>query len=152
MQQQHELNGDIEQFLQRLNGQENTEQEADIPQEEPPQPNTQPGAEEDIQETIHVYFVREEAAAQKDVRIIESTPPGRPQQNPDLAAYTTLLFAFLLPLSCLAFQLYLVFNPPTVTVILLLRSQTITLSETLQLGRVVSPLMLSHSQTVPTTV
>src|SRR2546426_10917999 len=107
MQQQHELNGDIEQFLQRLNGQENTEHEADSPQEEPPQPNTQPGAEEDIQKTIHVYFVREQAAAQKDVRIIESPPPAKPQQNPDLPAYAALLFGLFLPLSCLALQLYL---------------------------------------------
>src|SRR6266487_5709263 len=151
MQQQHERNSDIERFLQSLNSEDNAEHDADSPQEEPPQPNTQPGAEEDIQETIHVYFVREEAALQKDVRIIESTPPGRPQQNPDLAAYTTLLFAFLLPLSCLAFQLYLVFNPPTVTVILVPRSQAVTLTGTLQLGRVVSPLTISQSQTVPTT-
>src|SRR6266496_126107 len=81
MQQQHERNSDIERFLQSLNSEDNAEHDADSPQEEPPQPNTQPGAEEDIQETIHVYFVREEAALQKDVRIIESTPPGRPHQN-----------------------------------------------------------------------
>jgi hypothetical protein len=151
MQQQHERNSDIERFLQSLNSEDNAEHDADSPKEEPPQPNTQPGAEEDIQETIHVYFVREETALQKDVRIIESTPPGRPQQHPDPAAYTTFLFALLLPLSCLAFQLYLVFNPPTVTVILVPRSQTVTLSGTLQLGRVVAPLTLSQSQTVPTT-
>ena len=158
MQQQHELNGDIEQFLQRLNGQENTEQEADIPQEEPPQPNTQPGAEEDIQETIHVYFVREEreeAAAQKDVRVLESTPPGRhpgrPQRKSDLPAYTTIIFFIFLILSCLAFQLYLVFTPPTATVTLVPRSQTVTLTGTLQIGRLLNPLTLSQSQTVAAT-
>src|SRR5450756_2393735 len=115
MQQQHELSGDIEHFLQRLNHEVSAVHEADIdiPQEEPPQPNTEEGADEEIQETIHVYFVREEKAAQKDVRIRESIPPGSPQKNPDLPAYAALLFSIFLPLSCLAFQLYLVFNPPT---------------------------------------
>ena len=151
MQQQHELKGDIEQFLQSLHGQESAEHEAETPQEEPPQPNTQPGTDEDIQETIHVYFVREPREQQKDGRVIESTPPTKPQQNPDPAAYTALLFGLFLPLSCLAFQLYLVFNPPTATVTLVPRSQTVTLSATLQLGRLLNPLALSQSQTVATT-
>ena len=135
MQQQHERNGDIEQFLQHLNGQESAEQ----------------GADEDIQETIHVYFVREQAAPQKDEQGIESTPPKSPQRKSDLPAYTTILFFIFLILSCLAFQLYLVFNPPIVIVTVVPRSQTVHLTGTLQLGRVLVPITLSQSQTVPTT-
>src|SRR5438093_13209248 len=99
-------------FLEGLNSEESAEHEADMPQEEPPQPHTEQGAEEEIQETIHVYFVREPVEQQKDEHIIESTPPGRPQQKPDLLAYTPCLFGLFLILSCLGFQVYLIFHPP----------------------------------------
>jgi len=62
MQQQTDRTGEIEQFLKRLSGQESATHEADIPQEEPPQPDNEYEAEEDREETIHVYFVREEEA------------------------------------------------------------------------------------------
>src|SRR5438034_6986675 len=104
MQQQHELNGDIEQFLQSFHDANTAGQEATMPQEEPPQPHTEQGAEEEIQETIHVYFVREPVEQQKDERIIESTPPGSPHQKPDLPAYATFLFALFLILSCIGFR------------------------------------------------
>jgi hypothetical protein len=151
MQQQHELNEHIEQFLQSLHEEESAEHEADMPQEEPQQRHTEQRAEEDIQETIHVYFVREQAAPQKDGRVIESTPPISPQRKSDLPAYTTILFFLFLPLFCLAFQLYLVFNPPTATVTLVPRSQIVASTGTLQLGRVVPSITLSQSQTVATT-
>jgi len=151
MQQQTDRIVEIEQFLKRLNGQESAEHEAGMPREEPPQPNTKYEADEDIQETIHVYFVREEEAAHKDVRIVESTPPIRPQRKSDLPAYTTILFFLFLIFSCLALQLYLVFNPSTASVTLVPRSQTVTLTGSLQLGRLLNPLTLRQSQTVPTT-
>jgi hypothetical protein len=151
MQQQHELNGDIEQFLQRLQGEESAEHEKESPQDEPPQPATEQGADEEIPETIHVYFVREPAAPQQDEQVIESTPPTSPQRKSDLPAYTTTLFFLLLILSCLAFQLSLVFNPPTVTITVVPKSQVVSLTGTVQLGRAVSPITLSQSQTVPTT-
>jgi hypothetical protein len=151
MQQQHERNGDIEQCLQSLNNEESVGHETDMPQEEPPQPQTEQDPEEEIQETIHVYFVREQAAPQKDERIVESTTPRSPQSTSDLPAYITCLFFLCLILSCLGFQLYLVFNPPTVYVTLVPRSQAVALSSTLQLGRVLVPITLSQSQTVPTT-
>jgi hypothetical protein len=151
MQQQTERTVDIEQFLQHLSRQESAAHEAEMPWEEPPQPNIQPEAEEDVQETIHVYFVREEEAAHKDVRIVESTPPISPQRKSDLPAYTTILFYIFLIFSCLALQLYLVFNPQTASVTLVPRSQTVTLAATVQLGRLLNPLTLRQSQTVPTT-
>ena len=43
------------------------------------------------------------------------------------------------------------FTPPIATVTIIPKSQTVTLSGTLQLGRLLSPLTLSQSQTVPTT-
>ncbi len=151
MQQQHELNGDIEQFLQSFRDADTAEQEADMPQEEPPRPNTEQEAGEEREETIHVYFVREPVEQQKDERIIESTPPGRPQQKPDLLAYTPCLFGLFLILSCLGFQVYLIFHPPTVQVTIIPKTQQIALVGTLHLGRVLVPITLSQSQTVPTT-
>jgi Baseplate J-like protein len=151
MQQQHERNGDIEQFLQSLNNEESAEDEKESSQEEPPEPTTEQGADEEIQETIHVYFVREEAAPQKDVRIIESTTLISHQRKSDLPAYTTILFFLFLILSCLGFQLTLIFNPPTVLVTIIPKSQQVSVSGTLQLGRIIAPLTISQSQTVPTT-
>lgn len=101
MQQQHQLNGDIEQFLQSLNSEESTEHEAEPPQEEPPQPNTEEKADEEIQETIHVYFVREPAAPQQDEQVIESTPPTTPHKRISYAAFVALGVNILLFLSVL---------------------------------------------------
>ncbi len=151
MRQQTERTVDIEQFLKRLNRQESAGHEKELPREEPPQPNTKYEADEDRQETIHVYFVREEKAPQINVRVVESTPPGSPQSKSDLPAYTTILFFIFLIFSCLALQLYLVFNPSTASVTLVPRAQTVTLSATVQLGRLLNPLTLRQSQTVPTT-
>jgi hypothetical protein len=151
MQQQHERNGEIEHFLQSLNSEESAEHEADMLQEEPPQPNTELRADEEIQETIHVYVVREQAAPQQDEQVIESTPPISSQRKSDLSAYTTILFFLFLILACLGFQLSLVFKPPIVTVTVVPRSRVVTLSGIVHLGRVVAPITLSQSQTVPTT-
>jgi len=151
MQQQTDRTVEIEQFLKRLNRQESAGHEKELPREEPPQPNTKYEADEDRQETIHVYFVREEEAPHKDVRIVESTPPGSPQSKSDLPAYTTILFFIFLIFSCLTLQLYLVFNPSTASITLVPRAQTVTLSATVQLGRLLNPLTLRQSQTVPTT-
>src|SRR5260370_35371702 len=49
------------------------------------------------------------------------------------------------------FQFYMLFNPLTVSVTLAARSQQVSLTGTLQLGRVLNPITLSQSQTVPTT-
>jgi hypothetical protein len=151
MQQQHEIHGDIKQFLQSLHSEESTDHEADMLQEEPPQSHTEQGTAEELQETIHVYFVREPAAPQQDEQVIESIPPTSPQRTSDVPASTAILFGLVLILSCLAFQLSLVFHPPTVTITVVPRSQTVTLSGALPLGRLISAITLSQSQTVPTT-
>ncbi|SRR5260221_6233557 len=62
-----------------------------------------------------------------------------------------LLLGLLIPFFCIALQLYFIVNPYTVTVSLLAKSQQLTLTGTLNLGRVLNPITLSQSQTVPTT-
>jgi hypothetical protein len=84
--------------------------------------------------------------------IIESTPaPPAPQKPAYLHIYIlSFTYVFLL-LSILILQLWLVFHPPIATITLVARSQTVTLTGTLQLGRVIAPITLSQSATAPTT-
>jgi Baseplate J-like protein len=78
--------------------------------------------------------------------------PTKPTpQSASNAAIGVWFFGLFVILFCLMFQFYLLFNPYTVTVTLYTRSQHESLQGTLQLGRVISPLTLSQSQTVPTT-
>jgi hypothetical protein len=48
-------------------------------------------------------------------------------------------------------QVYMFLNPPIATVTILPKSQTVTLTRTLQLGRLLNPITISQSQTAPTT-
>jgi len=79
---------------------------------------------------------------------LPTKPPIQPASN---AAIAVWLFGLLVPLFCIAVQLYFIVNPFTVTATLLAKSQQESLTGALQLGRVISPLTLSQSQTVPTT-
>jgi hypothetical protein len=115
--------------------------------------DTQPLKPEEI-ETYHVYptnggilIVREDEEPE-DNRTIETTLA---KKKPDFPAYLLCIFYGFLILSCLAFSLSLAFFPPLVTVTIVAKSETLTLSGTLQLGRLLSPLTISQSQTVPTT-
>ena len=123
------------------------------------------------QDTIDVYI--EDFAEEERITLIRkkpSMPVTREEEEselPDLetAPLTTkpapqpalnvtigvLLLGMVLPLLCIAVQLYFMLNPYTVTVTLYTRSQQVSLTGTLQLGRVISPLTLSQSQTVPAT-
>lgn len=157
MQQQHELNGDIEHFLQSLQGEESAEHEADMPQEEPPQPNT----EEEIQETIHVYFVREEVTQQKEEeQVIETIPPTKPQRHISYAAFIALAVNILLFLSVLiAYVLPQLTTRVTITFIPdekhVMTTATLVVSGTPTneniKGRLLPFFTLTQSKTVPTT-
>ena len=115
-----------------------------------------PGAteqEQEAQETIHIHYFPDAIVILKEedeAKVVDSTPVI-PQKISCVPAYTIFGFYFLLILSCIAFQFYCMFNPPIATVTIIPKSQTVTLSGTLQLGRFLSSLTLSQSQTVPTT-
>ena len=83
-----------------------------------------------------------------DTAPLATKPQPQPASN---ATIGVLLLSMLVPLFCIAVQLYFILNPYTVTVSLYTRSQQESLTGTLQLGRVISPLTLSQSSTVPTT-
>ncbi len=115
-----------------------------------------PGAieqEAQPEETIHIHYFPDAIVILKEedeAQVVDSTPVI-PQKISCIPAYAICGFYFLLIFSCIAFQYYCMFTPPIATVTIIPKSQTVTLSGTLQLGRLLSPLTLSQSQTVPTT-
>jgi hypothetical protein len=107
-------------------------------------------AAEEIQD-IYVLVVREREEEAAQTQVVESAPPQQVKQR---FAYVTLCIVLLcsLPmLASIAFQAYGLLNPPTATITIVPKSQTVTLSSTLRLGRLLSPITVSQSQTVPTT-
>jgi Baseplate J-like protein len=120
------------------------------------QDNTQ--TPQDAIQDIYVLIVREHEAAADQTQIVDSiaTVPTQPaatsiQRDSCLSAYIFVCFSLFLILATLTFQLYCMFNPLTATVTILPKSQTVTLTSTLQLGRVLPPLTISQSQTTPAT-
>jgi Baseplate J-like protein len=104
-------------------------------------------------ETIHIHYFpdaivifKEEEAA----HVIDSAPVI-PQNISFLPAYVICVFYLFLIFSCIAFQVYEIRNPPIATVTIIPKSQTVTMTGTLQLGRLLNSLTLSQSQTEPTT-
>src|SRR5439155_19945851 len=73
------------------------------------------------------------------------------QKTSFLPAYVICLLFLFIIISSITFQAYLIFNPPIATVTIIPKSQTVTLTGTLQLGRLLNPITLSQSQTVATT-
>src|SRR5260370_2219913 len=155
---------EVTKLLASLDGQqENTE-----PEPETPIPDTQ----EPIQDVYiqYIFIEREEDEDEQD--IIDSTlteaepdinipytPPIQPltkkqardeQTSTHVGLFMISLFLFLC-LSSIAMQLHFILNPPIATIILIPKSQTISLNATVQLGRVIPPTTLRQEKTVPTT-
>ena len=91
--------------------------------------------------------------AESDLSDLDTAPlPTKPTPQPVTNAFIgALLLGLLFPLFCIALQLYFIANPFTVTVTLAAKTQHLSLTGMLQLGRVLNPITLSQSQTVPTT-
>lgn len=126
-------------------------------QEQEQDTNAEPPPADEIQD-IYVLIVREHEEEEEHPQVVESTPDVPPQPAPVttqndtfLSTYMFLCFYLFLIVSTLAFQLFCLFHPQTATITIIPKSQQVTLSGTLQLGRMLSPLTLSQSQTTPTT-
>jgi hypothetical protein len=119
--------------------------------EQPPDTTT----EQDEIQDIYVLIVREHEVEEEDqTQVVESTSAPvtiHPQKTSLLPAYAICSLYIFLILSTIAFQFYLIFNPPIATITIIPKSQTVTLAGTLQLGRVLNPFTISQSQTTPTT-
>jgi hypothetical protein len=120
-------------------------------EDQEPEQGIHAGEETAPLQDIYVYIVREhdeELDQPADDGVIETTLA---QQKSSLLAIALWFFALLLPLSSIAFQLYLAFNPFIATITIVPKSYQVTLSGTLQLGRLLNPITLSESATAKTT-
>jgi len=115
--------------------------------------------EQDTQpeETIHIHYfpdaiviVKEENDNPQHDNTVESTL-AQPKKPPVFMAYAICLMYLFLIVSCIAFQLYCIVNPPIATVTIVPKTKTINLTGTMQLGRVLHTLTISQSRTIPTT-
>jgi hypothetical protein len=115
------------------------------------QEDQQPQAE--IQD-IYVLIVREHEEVEDNWQVVDAVPLQRSPISPQLCEYKTLLIVLLccLPtLLSILFQIYLLQNPPIATVTIIPKSQDISLSGALQLGRRLQPITISQSTTAPAT-
>ncbi len=110
--------------------------------------------EKEPTETVHIHYFPDAIVILKEdeytAQVVDSVPVI-PQKISFIPAYAICSFYLFLILSCIALQVYCIFNPPTVTITLVPRSQTLTTTGSLQLGRALTPITLSQTQAVPTT-
>jgi Baseplate J-like protein len=126
---------------------ENTDQEQSEPIEETPEP----------EETYHVYrvpggmVILKEGEPESQVVDSDIVPPKQGEKRVDSLTLLIVLICCIPMLGSIAFQIFEILNPPIATVTIFPKSQTVTLTGTLQLGRLLNPLTLSQSQATPTT-
>jgi len=166
---------EVKKLLANLDEQEgNQEPETEIPETDV----RNAPLEEEPGVTLHVHHfpdaivILKEPGDHTDEQVIDSEPAApdvKAPQEPDsqdtlkidqtpllsgkserLAILSVSLNSFLI-LSCLMLQLYLLLNPPTAIVTLIPKSQMVTLTGTLQLGRLLNPTTVSQTATSPTT-
>lgn len=104
----------------------------------------------DSTQDIYVLIVREREEGGEFTQIVDSIPVFS-HKTSFLPAYAICGLYLFCILTCLAFQVYCIFNPPIATVTIVPKSQTVTMTGVLQLGRVLQSLTISQSQTVPAT-
>jgi hypothetical protein len=142
-------NNTIEQELQQLLASMNGQNEGEEVEAQTPGQN-----ETEIQD-IYVLVVREGTGTDDPPeQIIEATltqTKNKTREPIDPLMCATGMFFLILVFSSLLLQVYMVLNPPIATVTIIPKSQNITLQETLHLGRLLSSLTVSQSQTVATT-
>jgi hypothetical protein len=126
------------------NEQSSQEQEQPEPTEQEPQPI----------DTIHIHYFPDAIVIVKEeentAQVVDSTPVIS-QKVSFLPAYAICSCYLFLILSCIAFQVYLIFNPPIATITIIPKSQQVTLNGTLQLGRLLQPITISQTSTTATT-
>src|SRR5260370_3077683 len=124
--------------------------------------NDSPGAKdsEPDEEVFHVHHFPDALVIIKEpgkstttnIPVVDSTPiaPDKNHVSLFIPYFVVCTFIFL-TLSSILFQLYIIIHPPTTTIVLMLKSQTVSLSDSIRTGRVIPPITLSQSQSAPTT-
>jgi len=151
------LEDEVRKFLATMDGEENEqEQETGIPDQGP---GTLTPQQEEVYDVYTIpgkkgFVIVEAGEEPPDLNIVEATPVSQKPKKIepiDPLMYATGLFFVSLVLSCLALQIFLMMNPPIATVTIFPKAQSVTLSGTLQLGRLLSPITLSQSAITKTT-
>ena len=114
--------------------------------------------EEPVEEVIHVHHYPDAIVIIKEpgkststnIPVVDSDPKNVKPASLFPAYLICATFIFLV-LSSILFQLYIIVNPEIATITIIPKSQQISLSGTLQLGRFLTPITISQSQTVPST-
>ena len=139
------LEDEIQRMVVDMDQQRNG-QEQDIP--EITEQETQPI------DTVHIHYFPDAIVIlneQENTTQVVDSAPATSQKISLLPAYAMCVFYLFLIFSCIAFQVYCIFNPPIATITIIPKTQTTTLTGTLQLGRLLQPLTISQSHAVPTT-
>jgi hypothetical protein len=131
------LEGQVQKLLAGMDKHNGQEVETGIPGNE---------ATDGIQD-IYVLIVREHEE-EEQAQIVDSVPV---KNKPEYMAFLPACVFLLVIVSSLTFQLYCIVNPPIAIITIIPKSQPVTLTGTLQLGRVLQPLTISQSQNTATT-
>ncbi len=119
-------------------------------QEQQPPDTSQPLQEIDVYiEEDRITFIPKKPPQEQVIESTPVTPTPQKQSYRHIYALSFVYIFFLLAI--LMLQIWLVFHPPIATITLVAKSQTLTLTGTLQLGRVIAPITLTQSQAAPTT-
>ena len=120
----------------------------------------EPYVEEEILHVHHfpdaLVIIKEPAkSTTTNIPVVESTPKDKESkdknQSTAFIAYFVVCTFIFLTLSTILLQIYLLIHPQTTTIILILKSQTVSISSTIRTGRLINPITLSTSQSAPTT-
>ena len=131
------LEGQVQKLLAGMDKHNGQEVETGIPGNE---------ATDGIQD-IYVLIVREQEE-EEQAQVVDSVPV---KNKPEYMAFLPACVFLLVIVSSLTFQLYCIVNPPIATITIIPKSQPVTLTGTLQLGRFLQPLTISQSQNTATT-
>ncbi len=147
------LEGELQRLIARMDQEEHPGQEHDRPgttgQERAPE--THAATPPDEIQDIYVLVIREhEGEEEEPPQVVDSTLV-LPQQPALLPAYALCGGYLLLLVATLAFQLACLFNPPVATVTIVPKTQQVSVTGTLQLGRLLNAITIRESQTTATT-
>ncbi len=122
-------------------------------QEQSPPDATQPLREIDvyIEEDRITFIPKKPAQEEPQEPIVESTPRQTKPDADTLFASITAFIGLLIIFAMLMLQIYALFHPPIATITLIPQSQRVTLTGTLQFGRVIAPITVTQTQSTATT-
>lgn len=141
------LEDDLQRMIASMDSEEPTNPDKPETSEDEPQP----------EQTIHIHYFPDAIVILKEEQqpqVVESepaTPPDKPTQAFPYVILGIILLCLLPMLASILLQVYLFLNPPIATVTIVPKSQTVRLTGTLQMGRLLAPITISQSQITPTT-